>query len=95
MDIVLNDDNQTITGSETITYVNNSPDNLEYLWVQLDQNVREKSSPAKNKDGEGIGQYHSQRVWFLVIWGQSLTEDLKSNRLQQMDAHSSTLLTGL
>ena len=55
MDIVLDDDNQTITGSETITYVNNSPDNLEYLWVQLDQNVREKSSPAKNKDGEGIG----------------------------------------
>ena len=29
-----------ITGSERITYHNNSPDRLRYLWVQLDQNVR-------------------------------------------------------
>ena len=35
----LNDDNQSITGSETITYYNNSPDNLKYVWVQLDQNI--------------------------------------------------------
>jgi hypothetical protein len=29
-----------IFGSEHITYTNNSPDRLRYLWVQLDQNVR-------------------------------------------------------
>ncbi|WP_192822029.1 M1 family metallopeptidase [Rufibacter sp. LB8] len=40
----LNDDNQTLTGSETITYTNLSPDVLTYLWVQLDQNVFEKNS---------------------------------------------------
>ena len=40
----LNDDNQSISGEETITYYNNSPDNLEYLWVQLDQNRRAKDS---------------------------------------------------
>ncbi len=44
MKIVLDDNNQTLTGSETITYYNNSPDDLEYLWVQLDQNVRERDS---------------------------------------------------
>ncbi|MEM8939475.1 MAG: M1 family metallopeptidase [Bacteroidota bacterium] len=44
MKIVLDDDNQSITGSETVTYYNNSPDNLEYLWVQLDQNVRARDS---------------------------------------------------
>ncbi|MFN3917748.1 MAG: M1 family metallopeptidase [Flavobacteriales bacterium] len=44
MNIVLDDEKQTITGEETITYHNNSPDNLEYLWVQLDQNVRQKNS---------------------------------------------------
>jgi hypothetical protein len=27
-----------LSGSETITYYNNSPDSLEYLWIQLDQN---------------------------------------------------------
>ncbi len=35
----LNDENQRITGSETITYHNNSPDALAYLWLQLDQNI--------------------------------------------------------
>jgi hypothetical protein len=40
----LNDDNQSITGEETITYYNQSPDNLDYLWIQLDQNIRAKNS---------------------------------------------------
>jgi hypothetical protein len=29
----------TISGEVTITYTNNSPDNLDYLWLQLDQNL--------------------------------------------------------
>lgn len=46
MDIELDDKNKKITGSETITYTNNSPDQLEYLWVQLDQNKRAKDSKS-------------------------------------------------
>ncbi|UAB81414.1 M1 family metallopeptidase [Marixanthomonas sp. SCSIO 43207] len=46
MDIVLDDETQRISGNETITYTNNSPDELEYLWVQLDQNVRAKDSKS-------------------------------------------------
>jgi hypothetical protein len=42
MDIELDDRNKKIYGSESITYTNNSPDNLEYLWVQLDQNVKKR-----------------------------------------------------
>ena len=44
MDITLDDDNTKITGAETITYHNNSTDDLAYLWVQLDQNVRAADS---------------------------------------------------
>lgn len=40
----LDDQNQRISGEETITYTNNSPDDLHYLWVQLDQNMRAKDS---------------------------------------------------
>jgi len=40
----LNDENQSITGSEVITYFNNSPDALKYLWLQLDQNINEKDN---------------------------------------------------
>ncbi len=46
MDILLDDKNKKISGFETITYSNNSPDILEYLWVQLDQNKRAKDSKS-------------------------------------------------
>ncbi|WP_297806029.1 M1 family metallopeptidase [uncultured Polaribacter sp.] len=46
MDIVLDDEHQKITGKETILYHNNSKDELAYLWVQLDQNVRAKDSKS-------------------------------------------------
>ncbi len=39
INVELNDANQSITGSETITYSNNSPDVLNYLWLQVDQNI--------------------------------------------------------
>ena len=42
--VTLDDVHKTITGSETITYKNNSPDPLGYLWVQLDQNKRAENS---------------------------------------------------
>lgn len=42
--VELNDDNQSISGTETITYTNNSPDILKYLWLQLDQNLFAKDS---------------------------------------------------
>lgn len=52
--VELDDENQTMKGSETITYKNNSPDQLTYLWLQLDQNIRKKDSPARDKDGSGM-----------------------------------------
>ncbi len=54
--IELNDNNQSIVGSETITYTNNSPDNLEYLWLQLDQNVRAKDSDTKKIQTMELGK---------------------------------------
>lgn len=41
-----------ITGSETITYTNNSPDALPFLWVQLDQNLFKPNAPGQVKQGE-------------------------------------------
>src|SRR5436189_887599 len=40
----LHDDTQSITGAETVTYFNNSPDALKYLWLQLDQNINAKGN---------------------------------------------------
>ena len=40
--VELDDVNQKIIGTEIITYTNKSPDELRYLWLQLDQNLFEK-----------------------------------------------------
>ena len=47
MKITLDDEKQTIHGEETITYTNNSPDPLSYLWLQLDQNIRKPNSEGQ------------------------------------------------
>ena len=44
IDVMVDEKSLKLTGSEKITYTNNSPDNLNYLWVQLDQNVRQKNA---------------------------------------------------
>jgi hypothetical protein len=44
--VELDDARQRITGSETVTYYNNSPDTLNYLWIQLDQNIFARDSDA-------------------------------------------------
>jgi hypothetical protein len=50
IEVEVDDENQKIIGSETITYSNNSPDTLTYLWVQLDQNSFEPDSVRQNSD---------------------------------------------
>ncbi|HET8809169.1 MAG TPA: M1 family metallopeptidase [Flavobacteriaceae bacterium] len=54
MDIELNDKTQQLFGFETITYHNNSPNSLNYLWLQLDQNIRAKDSKSPMINGNGI-----------------------------------------
>ncbi|MBW4359692.1 M1 family metallopeptidase [Flavobacterium taihuense] len=54
IDVELDDKNAKLSGSETITYYNNSPDNLEYLWVQLDQNQAAKNSQSPLVENEKI-----------------------------------------
>ncbi|MEF3077491.1 M1 family metallopeptidase [Winogradskyella poriferorum] len=55
MDIEIDDVNAKLYGDETITYTNNSPDELTYLWVQLDQNMRAKDSKTPLISSSGIG----------------------------------------
>ncbi len=46
IDASLDDNQNKITGMETITYTNNSPHPLSYLWLQLDQNAFKEHSKA-------------------------------------------------
>ncbi len=55
--VVLDDEKTKLTGKETITYTNNSPDQLDFLWVQLDQNKRSKDSKTLLRDGDKMKPY--------------------------------------
>jgi hypothetical protein len=54
----LDEARRAVTGSETVTYHNNSPDTLNYLWVQLDQNMFRADSDNRN-----ISSYPSREAW--------------------------------
>ncbi len=54
INVELNDENQTITGSETITYFNNAPEELKFLWLQLDQNLYADGSMTRQTMGGAI-----------------------------------------
>ena len=67
IDITLDDTKQKISGKETITYKNNSPDKLEYLWIQLDQNYRAKDSDSKlvsSTAGRGEVNFDNEKINF-------------------------------
>ncbi len=45
--VTLDEDEHTLAGAETVVYHNNSPDRLEYLWMQLDANLFTPDSLAR------------------------------------------------
>jgi hypothetical protein len=54
----LDEAKRRIDGSGTVTYHNNSPDTLSYLWVQLDQNMFRADS-----DNRAIATVPSREAW--------------------------------
>jgi Peptidase family M1 domain len=40
----INPNDHSVTGNVTLTYTNNSPDDLRFIWLQLDQNIYKKDS---------------------------------------------------
>ncbi|WP_370476933.1 M1 family metallopeptidase [Tamlana flava] len=74
MDIVLDDKISRITGYETITYTNNSPDELKYLWVQLEQNKRAKDSKSPLIESSGVAP---------VMFPNAFTKEFMSEPLER------------
>lgn len=70
INVILDDDHQKIFGEETITYHNNSKDNLEYLWVQLDQNMRAPNSKTPDINGSGPGVLYSPSKFTKSFMGK-------------------------
>lgn len=48
INVALNDKTNEFTGSETLTYTNNSPDKMDFLWMNVDQNLFKSGSRGKS-----------------------------------------------
>lgn len=66
--VELNDENQSIKGWQKVTYYNNSPDPLKYLWIQLDQNERAKDSNTPKIAQSNIDQRMNLRQLEGILW---------------------------
>jgi len=67
--LTLDDKNRSITGTESITYTNNSPDVLSYLWIQLDQNMRAQTSNTGKTKSSSINNNEISTKSFQSISG--------------------------
>jgi hypothetical protein len=62
-----------LTGSETVTYFNNSPDVLTYLWIQLDENEHSNVNNANYQSSNPLPRGLSTRQM------ENMTDDKKDN----------------
>ncbi|MEE9439896.1 MAG: M1 family metallopeptidase [Saprospiraceae bacterium] len=88
MKIEIDDEARKLYGSSKITYKNNSPDELTYLWLQLDQNVRAQESDSYKISESEIGSQPSS--WSLArletdFDGGFNIESVKSGSGKKMD----------
>jgi len=60
INVTLDDQQNSITGEVTITYKNNSPESLRYLWLQLDQNAFSDTSRAAKTTPVSGGRFGNQ-----------------------------------
>jgi hypothetical protein len=87
MNITIDDETQKLSGFETITYTNNSPDKLDYLWLQLDQNIYSIDSDSKiievekMEDFKTVGDIRKKTFYYD---GGFKIEEIKSANGQKM-----------
>ncbi|AEW85513.1 aminopeptidase [Flavobacterium columnare] len=63
MDVELDDKKARLYGTETITYTNNAKESLDYLWLQLDQNLFAKTSKTPLVRSEKVDPAISARAF--------------------------------
>lgn len=85
MDIILDDENQRLYGEETITYFNNSPDNLDFLWVQLDQNIYAPDAKTPDISASGPGVYYNAEKFTQSFLGKPFEGGFKIDYVKNLN----------
>ena len=83
-----NEEKQEVSGTEKITYFNNSPDALTYVWLQLDQNIYKKNSMTELTETQSdlksmsFGGYNFMHNNFEGGYNIQYVKDAKGNALK-------------
>ncbi len=87
----LDEPTNTISGEETITYYNNSPDDLSYLWIQLEQNINKKGSEdfgSLNTIKDGMStrqmQFLTRAIDFPAGYTIKYIKDINGNSIKSL-----------
>ncbi|WP_396152484.1 M1 family metallopeptidase [Flavobacterium sp.] len=70
INLELDDKASKMYGSETVTYYNNAPESLDYLWVQLDQNIARRDSQTPLIDSQTMPQATSVENFTKTYMGK-------------------------
>jgi len=90
LNVSLDEDKNEITGTAEITYTNNSFDQLEFLWLQLDQNLFKKDSRGSallpisgSRYGDSSSQFEGgYTIKSVQIDGKNASYTISDTRLQ-------------
>jgi hypothetical protein len=80
---VLDTSGHSLSGDVTVTYTNNSPDELSFLWLQLDQNIYRQDSRGESTNPATGGRWSNRkftegdviRSVVLLVNGQEIKAD--------------------
>jgi hypothetical protein len=81
----LDEDRLRLSGKETVTYFNNSPDELTYLWLQLDENEHSSSNNANYQNQSRLSGVTSDQQ-ISTMERQSQPNDYGDNIIKLTDA---------
>ncbi len=78
--------NDLVTGHDEISYTNNSPNNLHYVWLQMDQNIYRKDSRGHYAQGMSTftGGYSIKSIKIVLNGRQSVPEYVVSDTRMQV-----------
>jgi len=81
----LDEEKLRLSGSETVTYYNNSPDLLTYLWLQLDENQHSSKNNADYQSGSKAQDIMSDQA-ISTLENGNMSDDFGVNIVRVTDA---------
>ena len=81
----LDDQTDTVTGTVRMTYTNNSPEALDYLWFHLEQNLFETDSrggPITGRAASSLSDEHGYRLGTVTVDGRAVEPVVTDTRMR-------------